>query len=105
MRHLKSNITIYLIITCFMTLFCQCEDQNKGSEELFNFPEIEHIDPTVYDEIKRTCEEYWDLSIMIDSTFEIYPEGNEYSVYCDGYLDEVLYQFVIRVDEYGKWIN
>jgi hypothetical protein len=84
----------------------ECEiDQNSDNKQEFNFPEIDYIDLPVYNEIKRTCETYWDLSHMIDSTFKIIEDRNEYLVECDGYLKGQLIHFVIRTDENGKWIN
>ena len=99
---MKSPIQLLLIL--ILTFFYQCDSDSEKQTD-FHFPELEHIDSNVYNEIKLTCEEYWDLSTMIDTTFEIYPEGLEYAVHCDGYIDSSLYHFVIRVDEYGKWIN
>jgi hypothetical protein len=66
---------------------------------------MDQIDSQVYSVIRKTCGIYWDLSTMIDSTFEIliYPDG--YAIQCDGTINEQLYQFVIRVDKEGKWIN
>lgn len=42
---------------------------------------------------------------MIDNTFEIKKDGDEYTVHCYGELDGQLYQYVIRTDNDGKWIN
>jgi hypothetical protein len=42
---------------------------------------------------------------MIDSTFNIIQDGNEYLILCDGFLDEKLYLFLIRTDKNGNWIN
>ncbi len=103
MKHSKLNFSAYLIIISFVILFYQCE--NRGSDESFIFPEIENIDQSVYNEIQKTCDSYWDLSNMIDTTFKIIKDHDEYAVHCDGFIDGVLYEFVIRVDEYGKWIN
>lgn len=91
-----------LIVTSL--IFVKCDKENDD-DTIFNFPSIENIDTQVYDEIKKTCETCWDLNIMIDTTFEIISEGDEFSVHCDGNLDGQLYHFVIRTDKYGKWIN
>lgn len=101
------NISFYLVLFFFLSLFCQCERSNLESDKysIFNFPEIDNIESSVYNEIKITCETYWNLSDMIDTTFEIITYRDEYAVHCDGYLDGELYQFVIRVDKNGKWIN
>ena len=96
---------LYLIISALF-LFVICEvDKNSDNKEEFNFPEIDYIDSQVYNEIKITCEIYWDLSNMIDTTFKIIEEGYEYAIHCDGYLDGQLYHFAIRADKNGKWIN
>ena len=94
---MKLAISLLLLI---LGLSVSCDKQTE-----FIFPDLPHIDLEVYNEIKKTCESHWDLSQMLDSTFEVYPEGNEYAVHCDGYIGNTLYHFVIRVDEYGKWIN
>ena len=96
MKHLKMKIPVYSIALCFITLFCQCE--KKESEDSFIFPEIENIDQAVYNEIQKTCNSYWDLSNMIDTTFQIVQDRDEYYVTCDGFVDEVLYLFYLRVD-------
>jgi hypothetical protein len=89
-----------------MVLFCQCENNTDSDDQsIFIFPEIENIGTSIYDEIKKTCETYWDLSRMFDTTFEIINNSNEYLINCEGKIDGVLYQFFIRVDKYGKWIN
>lgn len=97
-------LIFFLILPFF--LFSQC-DAGKDSDEnaSFTFPEIDNIDSHVYQEIKITCETYWDLSRMIDSTFEIVKDGDEYAIHCEGNIDGELYQFVIRVDKEGKWVN
>ena len=99
---LKNKMISLLIVTSL--IFVQCEEENND-DTMFNFPLIENIDTQVYDEIKKTCETYWDLNIMIDTTFEIIRDGDEFSVHCDGNLGGHLYHFVIRTDKYGKWIN
>ena len=86
-------------------LFAQCQKDNEEANSSFTFPEITNIDSSVYNEIKITCEKYWDLGKMIDSTFVIKTEGDEYVVQCEGYSENKLYIFVIRVDKNGKWIN
>jgi hypothetical protein len=98
-----SIIKISLLIVTFFT-FIQCDKENKN-DTTFSFPSTEKIEPQVYEEIKKTCATYWDLDKMIDSTFEIISDGDEFSVHCDGILDGQLYHFVIRTDSDGKWIN
>ena len=100
---LLKNKMISLLIVISL-IFVQCDKENND-DTMFNFPLIENIDTQVYDEIKKTCETYWDLNIMIDTTFEIISDGDEFSVHCDGNLGGHLYHFVIRTDKYGKWIN
>jgi hypothetical protein len=85
-------------------LFAQCQ-KDKEPNSSFTFPEITNIDPSVYNEIKITCEKRWDLNKMIDSTFKIVADGDEYSVRCEGYIENQIYIFEIRVDSNGKWIN
>lgn len=86
-------------------LYCHCKKTITNNYEHFQFPDIDYIDPAVYAEIKETCRTYWNLENMIDDTFEIIQYGDEYTVHCDGYSYGKLYQFAIRVDESGKWIN
>jgi len=95
-----------ILIIILLSIACDKSTTNNtdGNDE-FNFPKINSIDSNVYDEIKITCEKYWDLNNMEDSTFEIYQDGDEYSVECEGYFEDQLYHFVIRVDKNGKWIN
>lgn len=96
----KIKLISLLVITAL--LFVKCDKENDIT---FNFPSIENIDTQVYDEIKKTCETYWDLNSMIDTTFEIISDGDEFSIHCDGIIDGQLYHFVIRTDKHGKWIN
>ncbi len=84
-------------------LFTQCHKENEKAS--FTFPEITNIDSSVYDEIKITCKKCWDLDKMIDSTFEIRVAGDEYVIQCEGYSENQIYIFWIRVDSNGKWIN
>jgi len=99
---LKNWLISLLVITSFFYTAC---DKEKEDNIIFNFTSSENIDSKVYEQIKNTCETYWDLENMIDSTFEIISDGDEYSVHCDGMLDGKLYHFVIRMDSNGNWIN
>ena len=101
------NISLIFLFLLNLFLFIQCDKNaiQKSDEPTFNFPEIDFIDSDVYAEIKETCRTYWDLSKMIDDTFEIKKAGDEYSVHCDGNSEGKLYHFIIRVDKDGKWIN
>lgn len=99
---LNSMIIPLLVVTSF--IFIKCDKENE-TDTTFIFPVIEYIDSLVYEEIKQTCEKYWDLNNMIDSTFEIISDADEFSVHCDGLIENQLYHFVIRTDSKGKWIN
>jgi hypothetical protein len=107
MKKSKLNFSLLFLFIFYLCIFYQCEKNNKKADEqfVFNFPKIDNVDSIVYNEIKKTCETYWDLSKMIATTFEVVKEGEEYVIQCDGYLDGQLYRFVIRVDKNGKWIN
>ena len=111
LKYIQPIFQLLFLIFLFLLNLCllsQCEkDVTNKSDELstFNFPEIDFIDSDVYAEIKETCRTYWDLSKMIDDTFEIKKYEDEYSIHCDGYSEGKLYHFVIRVDKNGKWIN
>lgn len=106
MKKYKLDLSLIFFLIISLSLFIQCNsDKETADQPDFTFPEIDNIDSQVYDEMKLTCETYWDLSIMIDSTFEIIKDGEEYAIHCDGIIDGVLYQFVIRVDKEGRWIN
>lgn len=83
-----------------LSIAISCEKETE-----FKFPNLKYLDSDVYVEIKKTCEAHWDLSNMIDSTFEVIPDRDEYSVLCDGFIDNILYHCWIRVDKYGQWIN
>jgi hypothetical protein len=107
MKKVKITIVAAFIFISFF-LSCQSEKAlNQKSEEfsIFQFPIIEWIDSTIYNEIKQTCRVYWDLNKMIDATFEIIKGETEYSIQCDGYVEGKLFHFVIITDENGKWIN
>lgn len=99
---MKNMMISLLVVTSFISIKC---DKENEDDTTFNFPEIESIDSQVYEEIKKTCESYWDLNNMIDSTFEIIIDADEFTVHCDGILDGQLYHFVIRTDSDGEWIN
>ena len=102
------NISLIFLFFLNLCLLSQCEKnviQKSEEPSTFHFPEIDFIDSDVYDEIKKTCRTYWDLTKMIDDTFEITKDVDEYSINCDGYSEGKLYHFVIRVDKNGKWIN
>jgi hypothetical protein len=106
MKKDKFNFTLIFFYILFISLFSQCKKNGKDlNVSNFNFPEIAYIDSTIYEVIKVTCDKYWDLNKMIDSTFKVLVEGDEYVIQCDGYVDNQLYLFVIRVDKNGKWIN
>jgi hypothetical protein len=99
------NFGFILISFFFIGILGQCKKDNGGSKKFdFNFPEISSIDSSVYNEIKKTCEAYWDLSNMIDTTFEIKADQGEYVVQCEGYMYNRLYIFLLRVDKNGKLI-
>lgn len=69
------------------------------------FLSFDYVDTQVYSEIKKTCELYWNLNIMTDSTFVVISYIDEYAIYCDGQLDGQVYSFVLRTNLNGKWIN
>jgi len=99
---IKNTMVTLLVVTSFISIRC---DKENEDDTIFNFPIIENIDSQVYEEIKKTCKSYWDLNNMIDSTFEVISDADEYSIHCDGILEGHLYHFVIRTDSDGKWIN
>jgi hypothetical protein len=81
MKKYMYYIELTLISIFIIGLLGQCKKDNGGSKKFdFNFPEITNIDSSVYNEIKKTCEAYWDLSKMIDTTFEIRVYVDEYAV-------------------------
>jgi hypothetical protein len=97
--------TLALGIVFIGCLYCHCKKTITDNQDHFQFPDIDYIDTAVYAEIKNTCRTRWHLENMIDDTFEIIQDGNEYLIHCDGYSYGELYHFVIRADENGKWIN
>ena len=106
MKKYRIRFCLFYLIIIVLILYVNCEiDKNAYKNEEFVFPEIDYIDSNVYDEIKITCETYWNLSDMIDSTFKIIEYEDGYSIHCDGYLDSQLYHYAIRTDKNGKWIN
>ena len=106
-------IIIVLAATVAM-LMAGCAEQTQDAtpatpsqtgEALSIFPDIPSVDKTVYDNIKKTCGERWQLEKMQMDTFEVILDRDGYLVKCDGIEDDELYQFVIRVDRNGNWIN
>jgi len=69
------------------------------------FPEIPSLDAALYDNIKKTCGEHWQLRNMKLDTLTVTPSRDEYSVRCEGIVDGEPYRCVIRVDHNGNWIN
>lgn len=69
------------------------------------FPDMPSIDNTVYENIKKTCAQCWQLEKMKMDTFKVVPQGDEYVVECDGIVDGELYRSVIRANASGQWIN
>jgi len=61
------------------------------------------LDPTVYAEIKKTSETHWNLSQMIETTFNVDKNGVEYLIQCDGFLNGGYYTYTILTDENGQW--
>jgi hypothetical protein len=108
-KQMKTNRLIFRLLylsIVSLCLFTQCKkDKNSSDQTEFNFPIIGYVDTQVYSEIKKTCETYWDLSIMTDSTFVIISYIDEYAIHCNGQLDGQVYSFVIRTNLNGKWIN
>jgi hypothetical protein len=104
MKTIRLQNKLISLLVVATILFVKCDEDNEENT-IFNFPSIENIDAQVYEEIKKTCDTYWDLNNMIDTTFEIISDADEYSVHCDGIIEGKLYHFVIRVDKFGKWIN
>ena len=105
MKKLRLILLCCFFLSAFLIIQCDKNDLKKDKISDFNFPELNNIDQDVYNTIKQTCAIYWDLNEMIDGTFKIIKDNNEYAVHCDGYLDGELYEFVIRVDKNGEWIN
>ncbi|MBC8182645.1 hypothetical protein H8E88_16215 [candidate division KSB1 bacterium] len=107
MRKSKTSFILAVIFLYFLVLSLSCKDDktvNQNTEE-FQFPKIDWIDQSVYNQIKETCRTYWDLNQMIAKTFEIRKDSMEYTIQCDGYLKGNLYIFAIRVDKNGNWLN
>jgi hypothetical protein len=105
MKKYRLGILLIILLSFTICLFYQCDKKEKEEQSNFRFPKTDTLDAQVYNQIKITCEIYWDLSKMIDSTFEIIKDGDEYIIQCDGIIEGQLYRFVIRVDKNGKWIN
>ena len=98
----------YLVFVFIFLLLClSCNDEKTITEPTyqFQFPDISSINTNVYAEIKKTCNERWDLDQMNEDTFEIIKDNDEYVINCDGYIESALYKFTIRTDKNGKWIN
>lgn len=107
MKTLKLTVCIIIIILLAALSFLSCEKEKKvvGASEGFMFPDLGGANNDVYDQIKKTCSEYWDLSQMIDDTFEIKMDYGEYVVSCNGYSEGALHRFVLRLDQNGHFIN
>lgn len=102
-KTLLKNMMIPLFIVTSI-VFAKCDKENEDRTN-FNFPDIENINLHIYEEIQKTCDTYWELEDMIDSTFEIVIDGDGFIVHCDGNINGELYHFEIRTDDTGKWIN
>lgn len=105
MRTPKQILFFQILILAFSLAYLSCKAPVKNEEE-FQFPKIDWIDPTVYNEIKKTCRSRWDLNNMIDDSFEVRKkEGIGYVIECDGYFEGTIWRFYILVDENGQWLN
>jgi hypothetical protein len=108
MKKVETNILLIILLIISMGIFCGCERKNRDVEEpcKFEFPVNESIDATVYAEMKKTCEKYWDLCQMIDSTVTFYYDSPECTISCYGYDENKDYsKFLIRFDNEGHWMD
>ncbi len=105
---------IIMLAATVSLLTAGCADQTQDAmpatpsqtgKALSTFPDLPSVDDTVYDNIKKTCGERWQLEKMKMDTFEVIPDKDGYLVKCNGYENNQLYHFVIRVDSNGNWIN
>jgi hypothetical protein len=105
---------IIMLVATVTLLTASCADQiqdetpatpSQAGKALSIFPDLPSVDKTVYDNIKKTCGERWQLERMNMDTFEVIPEEDGYLVKCDGIEGGELYHYVIRVDSNGNWIN
>ena len=105
---------IITLVTTVTLLTAGCVDQtqdatpatpSQAGEALSKFPALPSVDKTVYDNIKKTCGERWQLEKMKMDTFEVILDKDGYLVKCDGIEGGELYHYVIRVDSNGNWIN
>ena len=109
---MKALIIILVTAVTLLTAGCAVQTQDatpatpsQTGEAASIFPNLPLVDKTVYDNIKKTCGERWQLEKMKMDTFEVIPDRDGYLVKCDGIEDDELYHFVIRVDSNGNWIN
>ena len=109
---MKTLIFVLATTVALLTAGCAVQSQeaapatpSQTGEGLSVFPDVPSIDRTVYDNIKQTCGERWQLDKMKMDTFELIPDRDGYVVKCDGIEDDELYHYVIRVDTNGNWIN
>jgi len=108
----KYRFLFLFVSTLFVFIGCQNdsdedeivnEDDNK--EVVFEFPEIRYVDSIVYQEIIKTCESNWDLSVMEESTFVVISYLDKYVVHCVGVENNLYVWFLISFDLDGKMIN
>jgi hypothetical protein len=109
---MKALIIMLAATVALLTVGCAEQTQDatpatpsQTGEALSTFPDLPSVDKTVYDNIKKTCGERWQLEKMKMDTFEVIPDRDGYLVKCDGIEDDELYHFVIRVGSNGNWIN
>lgn len=91
----------------FVSLFTQCKKENLSEDPFaFKFPDIDYVDTLVYNEMKKTCSDHWDLTTMADSTLIILSYTEGYEIYCNGAQpDGQKYLFKIITNEQGQWIS
>jgi hypothetical protein len=87
-------------------LACNNDDQKPTCLNTFNFPaKIERCDSIVYEKIKNSCIENWDLCELVDSSFNVYSYGNSYDAECDGIVYGELLRYVLGFDNNGNLIT
>jgi hypothetical protein len=80
-------------------------DEEEEGEVIFEFPDILYVDSLVYLEIKKVCENQWDLSVMEESTFVVVSYLDKYVAHCVGVDGNRYMWFILTFDTDGNLIG
>ncbi len=74
--------------------------QEQITPKPFSFPEVDGLDPQLYEEMQKACRRYWNLGAMLRHTFVVSPvESGQYIIHADGYEGGKLRHFHLGYTE------